>query len=101
MKRFALVLALLFPVLGCGEEIQGYSVRAEIGEDGSVAVREEIVVYFDVARHGIYREIPISYRLPTGETYRLRVTVDEVLAEGEPVPYRKYTEGKNLVLQIG
>lgn len=101
MKRFALVLALLFPVLGCGEEIQGYSVRAEIGEDGSVAVREEIVVYFDVARHGIYREIPISYRLPTGETYRLRATVDEVLAEGEPVPYRKYTEGKNLVLQIG
>ncbi len=101
MKRLALVLALLGSVLGLGEEIRDYLVRAEIQEDGIVAVREEIGVYFDVARHGIYREIPVSYRLPTGESYRLRVTVDGVLADGSPVPYRKYSEGGILVLKIG
>lgn len=101
MNRMALVLALLVSTLAYGEEIQDYLVRAEIREDGVVAVREEIGVYFDVARHGIYREVPISYRLPTGETYRLRVTVDEVLANSSSVPYRQYTEGGNLVLKIG
>ncbi len=101
MKRLALVLVILFSVLGLGEEIRDYLVRAEIGADGTVAVHEEIGVHFAVARHGIYREIPISYRLPTGETYRLRVAVDEVLANGSAVPYRQYTEGSSLVLQIG
>ncbi len=101
MKRITLVLALLVSVLGVGEEIRDYLVRAEIREGGVVVVHEEIGVHFDVARHGIFREIPISYRLPTGETYRLGVTVDEVLANGSPVPYRQYTEGRNLVLKIG
>ncbi|HEU68851.1 MAG TPA: DUF2207 domain-containing protein, partial [Candidatus Acetothermia bacterium] len=101
MKRLALVFVALFSLLGVGEEIRDYLVRAEIGEDGIVAVREEIGVYFAVARHGIFREIPIYCRLPTGETYRLRVAVDEVRAQGGSVPYRQYTEGGNLVLQIG
>jgi len=101
MKRIAVVLALLISTLGVGEEIRDYLVRAEIREDGSVAVTEEIGVYFNVSRRGIFREIPISYRLPTGERYRLRVAVDEVLANGHPVPYRQYTERGNLVLRIG
>lgn len=101
MKTLAVVLALLFSVLGLGQEIRDYLVRAEIGADGAVTVVEDIGVFFTASRRGIFREIPISYRLPTGETYRLRVTVDEVLANGGSVPYRQYTEGRNLVLQIG
>lgn len=101
MKCLALVLVLLFSALGAGQEIRDYLVRAEIGGDGTVAVHEEIGVFFPSSRHGIFREIPISYRLPTGEAYRLRVTVDEVLANGGSVPCRQYTEGGNLVLQIG
>jgi len=101
MKRIVVVLALLVSTLGVGQEIRDYLVRAEIREDGAVAVTEEIRVFFGVPRHGIFREIPISYRLPTGERYRLRVTVDDVLAAGGLVPYRQYTEGRNLVLKIG
>lgn len=101
MKRLALVLVLLCSALGVGQEIRDYLVRAEIGGDGSVAVHEEIGVFFPSSRHGIFREIPISYRLPTGETYRLRIAVDEILADGGSVPFRQYTEGRNLVLQIG
>jgi len=101
MRRVAVLLLIAISLLCTGEEIRDYLVRAEIGEDGVVAVTEEIRVYFDVARHGIYREIPISYRLPTGERYRLRVTVGDVLADGGSVPYRQYTEGENLVLKIG
>lgn len=101
MKRSAVFALLLVSTLGWGEEIRDYLVQVRIGQDGTVVVREEIGVHFDVARHGISREIPISYRLPTGETYRLRVAVDTVLAQGGSVPYRQYGEGTNLVLRIG
>lgn len=101
MRRLALALALAIPFLGTAEEIRDYLIRAEIGEDGVVAVAEEIQVHFPDARRGIFREIPISYRLPTGERYRLRVAVDQVLANGASVPYRQYTERGNLVLRIG
>lgn len=101
MKRLALVLLALASVLGVGEEIRNYLVRVEIREDGAIVVHEEIGYLFDLARHGILREIPTSYRLPTGEQYQLRVTVDEVLANGGSVPYRQYMEGRNLVLRIG
>ncbi|MFH1609200.1 MAG: DUF2207 domain-containing protein, partial [Candidatus Bipolaricaulota bacterium] len=101
MKRAVVLLLVSASLLCTGEEIRDYLVRAEIGEDGVVAVTEEILVYFDVARHGIFREIPISYRLPTGERYTLRLTVDEVLANRSAVPYQRDTEGDNLVLKIG
>ncbi len=101
MRRALLLLLALVPLLASGEEIRDYLVQAEIRADGVVVARETIGVYFDVSRHGILREIPISYRLPTGERYRLRVTVEGVLANGGPVPYRQYTEGGNLVLKIG
>lgn len=103
MRRVAVLLLVFASVLCGGEEIRDFLVRAEIGEDGEVAVTEEIRVYFDFdfPRHGIFREIPISYRLPTGERYRLRVAVEDVLADGGSVPYRQYTEGENLVLKIG
>lgn len=101
MKRLTLALIVLVSVLGLGEEIRNHFVRAEIREDGAVVVHEEIGYFFDLARHGILREIPISYRLPTGERYRLRVAVDEVWANGGSVPYRKYEEGGNLILRIG
>lgn len=101
MKRLAVVLLVLVSVLGIGEEIRNYLVQVEIRDDGAIAVHEEIGYFFDLARHGILREIPLTYRLPTGETYRLRVTVDEVLANGSSIPYRQYTEGRNLVLRIG
>ncbi|MCX7750733.1 MAG: DUF2207 domain-containing protein [Candidatus Bipolaricaulota bacterium] len=101
MKRLACALALLVPVLASGEEIRDYLVRVEIRADGAVAVHEEIGYVFDLPRHGILREIPIAYRLPTGERYRLRVSVEDVLANGSSVPYRGYTEGGNFVLKIG
>ncbi|HAZ27701.1 TPA: hypothetical protein DCY67_03650, partial [Candidatus Acetothermia bacterium] len=102
MKCSVAILLLVFAsFLGVGEQILDYLVRAEIGEDGVVALTEEIRVRFDVARRGIFREIPIWYRLPTGESYRLRITVDEVLADRAAVPHRQYTEGRNLVLRIG
>jgi hypothetical protein len=97
----AVLLLACASSLGTGEEIRDYLVRAEIGADGVIAVTEEIRVFFDVARRGIIREIPFSYRLPTGERYRLRLTVTEVLADRSTVPLRRTTEGGKLVLRIG
>ncbi len=101
MKHLAVVLVILCSALGVGQEIRDYLVRVDIGTDGAVRVEEEIGVFFPSSRHGIFREIPIAYRLPTGEAYRLRIAVDEILADGGSVPFRQYTEGRTLVLQIG
>lgn len=95
----AILVFLSLPALG--ERIQELSVELEIQEDGYVFVTEGIAVFFDLDRHGIIREIPFSYRLPSGERYKLRIVVEEVLADGAPVPVRLSTEGGNLVLRIG
>ena len=102
MKKVLLlaVLALLFlPALG--ERIGDYLVQVAISKNGYLTVTEELTLAFDVPRHGIYRRIPYSYTLPTGEKYKLRVWVEEVLADGGAVPVKKYREGRYLVVRIG
>jgi hypothetical protein len=102
MKRYLLLAALvLLPLSACGEWIQDYLIDLEIQSDGYVSVSEEITVFFDVSRHGIYRMVPYSYRLPTGERYKLRITVEEVLANGAEVPVKVTREGEYLKLRIG
>ncbi len=101
MKRVLVLALLAFSLAAGAEEIRTFGVDVEIGADGSLRLREEIGVFFDFARHGLIRELPVSYRLPTGERYSLRVTVDEVQANGASVPYQTYREGNNLVVKIG
>lgn len=102
MKRAVfLALLLVLAPLALADRIQDYQIALEVGSDGLVTVTEEMVVLFDMARHGIYRWIPYSYVLPTGERYNLRVWVEEVLAGGQPVPVEEEREGGNLILRIG
>jgi hypothetical protein len=101
MKRVLVLALLCTSLLALGEEIQSFLVQVEIGADGLVRVTEDILVYFDVARHGIVREIPVSYTLPTGERYTLRMEVGEVLVGGAPVPFSRSSEKGNVVLKIG
>ena len=102
MTRVLAAFVLIGVSLGAfPEEITSFLVDIEVREEGYLRVTEDITVLFDVARHGIIRDIPISYRLPTGERYTLRVTVEKVLADGVSVPYRRYREGDALALKIG
>ena len=80
MKRILPLAVLLLALPAFGERIQDYLVQIAIEPTGYVVVTEELRVTFDLPRHGIYRRIPYSYTLPTGEVYKLRFWVEEVLA---------------------
>lgn len=101
MRKVLLALILFLPLWAGAQVIQDFSVLLRINADSSLEVSETIAVQFDLPRHGIIREIPVDYRLPTGERYRLRLELLEVSQHGKGVPYRVYREGGNLVVKIG
>lgn len=101
MRRALFALILLWPFWGLAQEIHDFSVTLKIGTDASLEVTEKIAVFFDLPRHGIIREIPFSYRLPTGERYRLRLKLLEVSQDDRPIPYEARREGESLVIKIG
>jgi hypothetical protein len=101
MRRLFLFLLFAPPLFGLAQEIRDFSVLLAMAHDTSLEVTENLAVFFEAPRHGIVREIPTEYRLPTGERYRLRITVLEVSQEGKTVPSKSYWEGSNLVLRIG
>jgi uncharacterized membrane protein YgcG len=100
MKKLFLLL-LAFSLLGVAQEIRDFYVGLKVGSDASLEVTEKIAVFFDLPRHGIIREIPVSYRIYTGERYRLRLDLLDVLQDEKPAAYETYREGGNLVVKIG
>ena len=100
-KTLVLAALVLLPLTVLGERIDDYLVQIAIGKDGYLALTEELMVAFDVPRHGIYRRIPYIYTLPTGERYRLRIWLEEVLVDGAPATVKEYREGDYLVWRIG
>ena len=100
MRKFLLLL-LAIPLLGAAQEIRDFYVGLRVGSDASLEVTEKIAVFFDLPRHGIIREIPVSYRLPTGERYRLRLELLDVFQNERPAAYETYWEDGNFVVKIG
>ncbi|MBC7318948.1 DUF2207 domain-containing protein, partial [Candidatus Bipolaricaulota bacterium] len=101
MRKVLLVLALLWSLWAWAQEIQDFYVGLKINADASLEVTERISVFFPLPRHGIIREIPVSYRITTGERYRLRLELLEVLQDGRAASYETYREGENFVIKIG
>lgn len=99
MRLFLLLFSLALGAFA--QTIEDYRVTITIGTDASLLVAEEITVLFELPRHGILREIPIVYRLPSGERYRIRLELLEVRQNDKPAVYRVYQEGANLVVKIG
>ncbi len=95
-----LLISLLSAVV-MAERIVDYGVRIQILPDGVVEVAETIVYNFDFPRHGIYRDIPLSYRLSNGTSFSTRVHLEEVRADGKPVPIKVSHEGRFLRIRIG
>jgi len=103
MRRWIVPL-LLVTLVGAGaaaQSIEDYHVSIQLRSDASVFIVEEIVMRFDLPRRGFIRDIPISFRLPTGERYNLRVRVDTITADRSPVPVRETRSGGVLSLRIG
>jgi Predicted membrane protein (DUF2207) len=110
---FALVatLALLFAAMPRdahadeGWTIEKFAAQIAIQRDGSLLITESIDVDFAaLAKHGIFREIPIEYTVP-GDDKHNRIYGFEALsvtdAAGKPWPYTQSRAGANMQLKIG
>jgi uncharacterized membrane protein YgcG len=94
------------------ERILDFHSAISVQTDGAMEVRETIRVQAErqQIRHGIYRDLPLNYRDPTGLHYRVGFELLQVLRDGQPEPYhtknlsngiRIYLGNKDLLLKPG
>lgn len=106
-----LLLLLPFAVQGQGFHIDEYLVDMQLQKDGSIDVREQITVNFEVAKQGIFRTLPYRYRIAeympgderaepmaTDGTYRY-LLYENVEVVGDEVNVSR--EGGTINLRIG
>lgn len=80
--------------------IESFHSDIRVLENGSVEVTETIRPRFDGSYNGIYRTIPVEYRI-NGFRYRLRLSVGAVTdAAGNPLRYESKRDGDDLNTRI-
>ncbi|OGY92677.1 MAG: hypothetical protein A3B31_00445 [Candidatus Komeilibacteria bacterium RIFCSPLOWO2_01_FULL_53_11] len=107
MKRFLVALLVIigsgfFSVAVAQERISNFNVHLDIHADGSVRVSEAILYDFgSESRHGIFRDIPISYKTSFG-TFKLRVRDIKVRYEYDlGIPFETSRVGSAIRIKIG
>lgn len=98
MKQFYL---FLFFLLALGINAQPYSIRnfdvtINVTEDGKMMVEEQIDVYFNEQRRGIFRTIPYKYKL---NKKRYTTPLTNINVPGNT--YQVSSSGPNKVIRIG
>lgn len=90
-----LVLGLLALPVQAEELIEDFSVRIEVQGDGSLLVTERISVQARgrEIRRGIYRDLPVRYRLDSGLEIHAPIELLEVLRDGRPEPFHAESRG--------
>lgn len=84
------------------EEVSSFSSDVVVNKDASIRVVERIDYYFSSPRHGIYRDIPVRYKLDTGKVVTVPVEVLDVSdPEGLPVHYEIITNKDAVRVKIG
>lgn len=80
--------------------ITKYVVTVQVSQDNVYHIQEEIQVFFEDMRHGIYRDIPISYTVSRedGTSNRVRAKVKNVSCSD---PYESSRSRENFRLRIG
>jgi hypothetical protein len=74
----------------------------KINKNGTFNVTETVMVNFDEMKHGIFRDIPVSYTTDAGNPFSIKVNVNSVVDEnGNPIPYTVGPSGNNLEIKIG
>ncbi len=74
MKNLLLLLFLTFTITITAQDftIENFNIDLTVNSDGSFHVKEQIQVFFDKKKRGIYRTIPTSYK-KEGKTYSLGI----------------------------
>ncbi len=83
------------------EEVESFSADITVNSDSSITVTETIRYDFeDLERHGIFRNIPVSYETNTGNR-RIFVDVVSVAREGNSAEYSTSRSGDDLEIKVG
>lgn len=80
--------------------IKAYDIDVKVNKDNTLNVTENITAYFNVAKHGIYRYIPIvnNVKQQDGSYKKINCKVSNVKAEDI---YEKSVSNDNYIIQIG
>src|SRR4051812_31450205 len=105
MKRaaLALLLGLLAAISGAqGFSIKEFAVQLRLEKNGVLHVQEDIQTVFSEQRHGIFRDLPVSYETGKGVTRSLKITNIRVTDEGgRSRPTKISKHGNYLNIRIG
>jgi len=83
------------------EIINSFDSQIEINQNTSLNITETINYETDLAKHGIYRYIPITYN-QDGEKIKLPISKIKITDQnGNHIPYSLTTDQKNITLKIG
>lgn len=99
---FALFLPLTAARAEEGWKIDSFDSRIVVEEAGTVSITETIAVDFaNLSKHGIYRDIPVTYTNADGSYLYTKVDVLSVLQDGSSATYTTTAYNGYLQLKIG
>lgn len=111
MKKASLFATVLIGILAftasvhaqaAGERILDFSATVTINPDASLDVREMIQYDFGSnERHGIYRDIPVSYKTSLGNTSIGLSAIEVTDQQGAAYPFTVSRSGSNEDVKIG
>jgi uncharacterized membrane protein len=94
-------VALAIPALARDWHVTSFVDNITVAQDGTMTVHERLVVDFEGAYRGIYRDIPIEYPGPHGSNYSLFLTVTGVTdGQGQNLKYDSSVWNGNRHLKI-
>lgn len=100
----AFLLMALTPIIAYAAEafsINNFDSTITIKPDGKVAVVETLDVNFTAERHGIFRDLPLTYSRNDGTTFYTNIEVLGVTDGKSAVPYTITRNRVNLRIVIG
>jgi len=110
LGAFIIGIGFTGPVYAADEHVESFHSDIAIQQNSQVAVKETVKYYFPAPKHGIFRDIPVSYSVKnvgslTG-SYNVYLQVLSVNIQKDDgtllaVPYEKSQNDGNLHLQIG
>lgn len=85
------------------EQINDYKVFINVKEDASINVREEILYNFgEEQRHGIFRDIPYSYKTNYGNKKKIEISEIDVRDQyGKIYNFTTSKKGREISIKIG
>lgn len=89
------------PAQAADWSIQSFNSIIDVSPDASISVSETIVVNFNVAKRGIYRNIPFRYNTDQGSQIQVPIEIQSVTIDGDRASVSESTVGDELELKIG